>query len=200
MSCDEIREQLVETARARELSSDLRKIVFEHAAECGPCGHHLDNEQRLTHALGELAMSGEGAPARMEQMIRRRMKVVPLRPAKAAKWAWPSVAAAAAAAVIFIMSPQVHVPGTQRLVKPAAANVAEVNAQWQAEDSDGFTPLPYAAELGPEEQAEMVRVQMPRGALVAMGVPVNEADSDEQIQADVLVGMDGTARAIRAAN
>ena len=34
MTCEQIREQLVETARGRELSSDLRAIVFSHAAGC----------------------------------------------------------------------------------------------------------------------------------------------------------------------
>jgi hypothetical protein len=194
MSCEEIREQLVETARARELSSDLRKIVFDHATECAACDRHLDNEQRLTHALSELAISVEGAPVRMEQAILRQMKVVPMRRAVSSRWIWSGVAAAAAATVLMV-STHLPAPNTNTANAPKVASSGLVS-----EDSSGFTQLPYAPELGPEEQAEMVRVQMPREALTSMGIPMDGQNSDEQIQADVLVGMDGTARAIRVAN
>jgi hypothetical protein len=43
----------------------------------------------------------------------------------------------------------------------------------------------------------MVRVELPRSALVSFGLPMNVERADERIKADVLVGDDGVARAIR---
>jgi hypothetical protein len=49
----------------------------------------------------------------------------------------------------------------------------------------------------PMERGEVIRVQMPRSALVAFGLAVNVERADTLVKADLLVGEDGTARAIR---
>jgi hypothetical protein len=49
----------------------------------------------------------------------------------------------------------------------------------------------------PMERGEVIRVQMPRSALVAFGLPVNVERADTPVKADLLVGEDGMARAIR---
>ena len=46
----------------------------------------------------------------------------------------------------------------------------------------------------------MVRVEVPRSAIVAMGIPVNEDLAPEQVEADVVLGADGMARAVRVLN
>ena len=43
----------------------------------------------------------------------------------------------------------------------------------------------------------MVRVRLPRSALAAFGLPMNEQRAEETIQADVVLGEDGLARAVR---
>jgi hypothetical protein len=43
----------------------------------------------------------------------------------------------------------------------------------------------------------MVRVQVPRAALAALGLPVNAERAGELVKADILLAHDGTARAIR---
>ena len=43
----------------------------------------------------------------------------------------------------------------------------------------------------------MVRVELPRSALARFGLPMNMNRANEKIKADVLVGTDGLARAIR---
>jgi hypothetical protein len=68
-----------------------------------------------------------------------------------------------------------------------------------APSADPFIALPYAQPLSPEEPSEIVRVGMRRGSLLAIGFPVAAGSMNEQIQAEVLIGMDGTARAIRVA-
>jgi hypothetical protein len=43
----------------------------------------------------------------------------------------------------------------------------------------------------------VVRVQVPRSTLISMGLPMNVESSRELVKADVVVGDDGVARAIR---
>src|SRR4029077_2224657 len=57
--------------------------------------------------------------------------------------------------------------------------------------------IPVMVDPDPFERGRLVRVKLPRSALTAFGLPVNEERFEERIQADVLVGEDGLARAIR---
>lgn len=52
-------------------------------------------------------------------------------------------------------------------------------------------------EGGVGSDAQMVRVELPRSAMASFGLPVNMDRSDQRVKADVLVGADGLARAIR---
>ncbi len=58
-----------------------------------------------------------------------------------------------------------------------------------------FIPVIYDPE--PVEHGRMVRVRLPRSALAAFGLPINEQRAEETIQADVVLGEDGLARAVR---
>jgi hypothetical protein len=58
-----------------------------------------------------------------------------------------------------------------------------------------FIPVVYDPE--PVEHGRMVRVRLPRSALAAFGLPINEQRAEETIQADVVLGEDGLARAVR---
>jgi hypothetical protein len=61
-----------------------------------------------------------------------------------------------------------------------------------------FYPLPYGSGLGLDEGWEMVRVNMPVSALASLGVPMtNGGPSVHYVKADVVLGGDGMARAIR---
>jgi hypothetical protein len=57
--------------------------------------------------------------------------------------------------------------------------------------------LQDAANLPPFEYGSVLRVELPRSALRAVGLPVNENRLSERIDADVLLGQDGLARAVR---
>ena len=58
-----------------------------------------------------------------------------------------------------------------------------------------FMPVVYDPE--PVERGSVVRVRLPRAALLTFGFPVNELRAEEPINADVLLGEDGLARAVR---
>jgi hypothetical protein len=60
-----------------------------------------------------------------------------------------------------------------------------------------FIPLVQYAGFAQSEGAHLVRVELPRSALSSFGIPVNAEQAGGRVKADVLVGEDGTARAIR---
>jgi len=63
-------------------------------------------------------------------------------------------------------------------------------------DAEDFTLLPGSM---PQEtgDAAVVRVRLQRGALGALGLPVNEPRANEWIQVDLFVGQDGQPQAVR---
>jgi hypothetical protein len=60
-----------------------------------------------------------------------------------------------------------------------------------------FIPLTYGSSLSGTDGGHVVRVELPRTALAQFGLPVNAERSGEPVTADVLLGEDGLARAIR---
>jgi hypothetical protein len=64
------------------------------------------------------------------------------------------------------------------------------------EDAGRFTLLPGSLPAETEEAA-ILRVRMQRGALGALGLPVNEERAGEWIQVELLVGSDGLPQAVR---
>src|SRR5262245_8380612 len=67
----------------------------------------------------------------------------------------------------------------------------------EVEDATDFLPIGYNDDQTPMESGQLIRVQMPRPALVRFGLPVNVEGVDVPVKADLLVGEDGIARAIR---
>jgi hypothetical protein len=60
-----------------------------------------------------------------------------------------------------------------------------------------FIPLVQNVGFAQSEGMHLVRVELPRSALSSFGIPVNAEQSGGRVKADVLLGEDGTARAIR---
>lgn len=61
----------------------------------------------------------------------------------------------------------------------------------------GFVPLFNGGDPQLLEAGQVWRVEMPRGALQSVGMPVVEESRTGRIQVDILLGEDGIARAIR---
>ena len=96
--------------------------------------------------------------------------------------------------------PQVAVattPAPRRRVvrKPQARPQAAQQAR--REIGTDFIPIPYAPDFRAEDSAAIVRVKLPRYSLQTVGLPFNPERANERIDADVLMGQDGIARAIR---
>lgn len=64
-------------------------------------------------------------------------------------------------------------------------------------DRVDFIPLTYVSDTASLHSGTVVRVEVQRTTLLAMGLPVNDSRDDSLIKADLIVGDDGVARAIR---
>src|SRR5262249_13981469 len=60
-----------------------------------------------------------------------------------------------------------------------------------------FFSVGDTSALSLADGGQLVRVELPRSALMTFGLPVNSDRAGERVKADVLVGSDGIARAIR---
>jgi hypothetical protein len=60
-----------------------------------------------------------------------------------------------------------------------------------------FIPIVHGDNLNSMESGQIMRVELPRSALISFGLPMNMERADERIKADVVIGNDGMARAIR---
>lgn len=78
--------------------------------------------------------------------------------------------------------------GRRRAVRPRNARVVEV--------ATDFIPLTGNA-VSSFESGQLIRVLLPRSALATYGLPVNQELADRPVTAQVLLGEDGVARAIR---
>ncbi len=83
------------------------------------------------------------------------------------------------------------------IIRDSMTLYASANEPANKEVVSDFYPLAYATNLPPLESGQLIRVQMPRSALVAYGLPVAAEHTDVPVKADLLVGEDGVTRAIR---
>jgi hypothetical protein len=60
-----------------------------------------------------------------------------------------------------------------------------------------FVPIPYVQPLDPNESATVMRMDVPVAALIGFGYKVERLDPTAIVKADVLVGEDGRAHAVR---
>lgn len=67
----------------------------------------------------------------------------------------------------------------------------------ETEIATDFFPLMNRESLPQLDGGHVVRVELPRSALMSFGLPMNMDRANERIKADVVVGNDGLARAIR---
>ena len=74
---------------------------------------------------------------------------------------------------------------------------AETVANHAREIATDFIPLGNINSTTLQDGGTIVRVELPRSALVRFGLPVNMDRVDEKVKADVWLGVDGLAHAIR---
>ncbi len=204
--CAEIGPSLVELARGRLLEAEEVLGAREHLAGCPACRARFEAERELSQALRWAAEAddGAGAPARVEAALRetfarQRMPSQPaavrtrarLRPREALLMA--AAAAGLILALAAILGPSTRSPGRTRTVTRRPPPLVRVTGRAETLQ---LAPL-YASPLTDVESGQVIRVGLPRSALRSMGWPLPEVPGAELVPAEVLLGEDGLARAVR---
>jgi hypothetical protein len=73
----------------------------------------------------------------------------------------------------------------------------ELAALSTEETDDGFIPLPNAPQIDPSDEVNVVRMELPRSAMLTVGLEVSPEQVSDKVEAEVMLGPDGLARAVR---
>ena len=142
------------------------------------------NERKLNQLLRTVSESGpQEAPAHVEQALRAEFRQ---RQSKRRNTRWAAVAIAAGLSALAVLR------FTSTVVAPPVRPVAGAQP-----DSSEFIALSDADTATPLEHATIVRVQLPLSSFRDIGLAINEQNAADRVQADVLLGQDGLARAVR---
>ncbi len=194
-----------------ELAHEADDGHFEHLRECAKCAALLNRQRTLASGLRRLAADWRSveAPARVESRLTAaflgQAGLAVLRPAT--RWwvpvaAWATAAVAVVALATFLTRDRHVVPAhrtTSNRVELAAVEPPadlEMLGDFSGADDD-FIPMPNAARIEPNEALDLVRVEVPRSAMIALGYAVSEDRASEPVEAEVVLGADGLARAVR---
>ena len=165
-----------------------------------------ENEGQLLEGLRALAaLEPLQASPRVEQTLRATFRA---RAERRRRTIWAStaagfLAAAAAIAVLFFApvpwhwNAEAQQAASERPAPGASVPAAQYAVVRTDELASSFYPLPEADDLPPVETTLVVRVQLPVSSLQLMGFSMGEDAGAEPVQAEVLLGQDGLARAVR---
>jgi hypothetical protein len=182
---------------------DLGPEHRAHLAGCPACSAHLERQRELAAGLKLVAdrFSGLKAPARLEGRLVRafRAQYGLEDPFRRKGWLIPAWSGAAATLVLvagmFLSS--VRLPAPPRATPDSADLAAVSDVDVAGSESDGFIPLPNAERVGPNDDVNVVRMEVPRSTMLELGFPVSADRTSDSVEADVLLGSDGLARAVR---
>jgi hypothetical protein len=203
MNCQEfwsrIQESPVPDARTGATPAD--RLFLEHMRGCSSCADLVERQRALQAGFRHLAAEQVGlrAPARLEATLLRQFRAhaggadIPAHAGSG--WlgtltgrtlAVALATAALAAVLVFYRAPLSR-------VLPVPPSEAEDAAYLDP----GFVPLPYAGGTAPNAEAAVVRVEVPRTTLVALGVPLADQAAAGTVEAELLLGPGGMPQAVR---
>jgi hypothetical protein len=158
-----------------------------HATVCPQCRAELDH---LENALSLFRDSGQRWSDHWYRSARQNDSIDAQHGAgqRSLQWGKRSLAGVLATSVCvaaFLIHWPVPVPVARPVETPHAFS------------GRPFIRLPYVAAPAPYERTEVMRMDVPITALIAVGLEVHVPDVGAAVRADVLVGQDGRALAIR---
>jgi hypothetical protein len=184
---------------------------FEHVRECPACAALLNRQRTLASGLRSLAADWRSveAPARVESRLTAaflgQAGLTVSHPT--ARWwvpvaTWATAAVAVVALAMFLARDRHVVPAhrttSNRVELAAVEPPADLDTLGDSSGTDNdFIPMPNAARIEPNEDLDLVRVEVPRSAMIALGYAVSEDRASEPVEAEVVLGADGLARAVR---
>ncbi len=195
MNCQEFWKTMPEFAAGVEQAGE-----HAHLADCPACKARLRSQRELSAGLRAVAAEFHKleAPPRVETRLlaafRTQSGVEPVRTRR--RWipvlTWAAAFAAMLSLGLFIVrdrQPEAARSTVQHGVERAAMEIPS--------ELEGFIPLPNSGALPANEDMDVVRVEMPRSAMLAAGLEVSADRVGEMVEADVMLGSDGVARAVR---
>jgi anti-sigma factor RsiW len=222
MTCDEFEAIGLDAERDASLTDAQRAAAAAHAASCSRCAALRSSWEAERLELRSLAQATAlDTPARVEMRLRQQFRTQYHTPkvrrtAVVAAWAL-AAAAVLVGAVSWVNwrsnrgdvainpsrpSPVANNTSGNPGVGPSTQQSPEQNSgtdsQTLVTDNglSGFTLLPGTLPADTDDAA-ILQVRLQRGALGALGLPVNEDRAAEWIQVDLLVGNDGLPQAVR---
>ena len=226
MNCEEFEILSLDSQRDGSMSEEGREHALQHARVCGRCAALGASWTAAQAELAALAESSRimRVPVRVEARVLQqfRLKHQPRQERRFLQLASWGLAAAAVIVCTLgvwdwhkwrqgstggnIAGTPAAVHNTVSLTGSSATNATAVtdDSEILMADNEGnegnwvndFTQLP-GGSLQEVEDGAIVRVGMERASLAAFGLPVNEDEASDWIQVDLLVGLDGSAQAIR---
>jgi anti-sigma factor RsiW len=173
-----------------------------HLLECPACAARMSRHRELEAGFRAVAAGFrrvEAPPrveARLRSAFRRQTGMASCAPSR--RW-MPVATWAAAVAALFALAAFLLVrPRQPEAARPPVQRTIELAMLQPQADSDGFIPLPNAAGVAADEDdVNLVRVEMPRSAMIALGLDVSADRAEELVEADVMLGSNGMASAVR---
>lgn len=210
MTCDEFEAIGWDAQSNASLTDVQRAAAAAHAVSCTRCaalGDSWEATRLELRSLAQVTTTAE-APARVEMRLRQQFRAQYHTP-KARRTAVVTAWVLAATAVLVGAASWVNWRTNQNRSSALAPDrgVARDSSGGQSfradpqtfmadSESSDFTLLPGILPADTDDAA-ILRVRMQRGALGALGLPVNEDRANEWIQVDLLVGNDGLPEAVR---
>jgi hypothetical protein len=90
-----------------------------------------------------------------------------------------------------------RVPDVHPIRRPSRPKLPPQIEWATAETATDFYAIPYVEPFGPQDRVRIVRIQVPYPIMANYGFPVYSDQALSSVQADVMVGDDNVARAIR---
>jgi hypothetical protein len=202
MNCIEFENVVVAIARDEVMDAAALRSGLAHAEVCVRCARRLESEKTLSDVMAAAVSedSARQAPSRVGEMLMGAFRERRIA-AKRLRRTWRRRVLAGAVAAMLVLGAVVALRKTMdtRAVRMGAALLVEQDDAAVAETGDevmtDFIPLVY--DPAPIGRGSLVRVELPRAALSAFGLPVNEDRNEDLVQADLLLDDDGLMRAVR---
>ena len=180
-----------------ELSGAALTGIERHLDTCREC---RSRQQKLARTAGALETYSDAlTDARIGGRQRQELLAALSAPAEPApRWRLTTAEAvlALSAAVFLVFGVFAVLQRHQPREAPDPSAVAAEAGPW----GNGFIQLPYSDENLSPEGAVVLQVELPRSALLLAGIPSTAAPANGRVKAEVVVGADGLARAIRFLN
>lgn len=189
MTCNEFQEVARDYVRQEWMEEAARQSAEAHVVACATCQRRVLQERELEAAMAELRRERDAvaAPAGVQISVMAEFRARRNKRMIHDPRAWWTLAAAAVVAIAFLLMPA-RAPKREPLITESNGYATE------------FIPLRFGRAAEPNEMLQVIRIRLPARELTRLGVPLPPDLARSTVKADVLLGEDGVAKAIRFVN